>query len=102
MDETECEELATLSGNSEDEIQVIGFEYDDDDGDVERWTKCESTCFKLCETKEANFGYSGLIHFENCRRAMKSVGSRLELDLRGHDGLFEHVHNNQGKDMGGI
>ncbi|KAH6716653.1 hypothetical protein BKA61DRAFT_600182 [Leptodontidium sp. MPI-SDFR-AT-0119] len=83
MDETECEELARLSGNSEDEIQVIGFEYDDDDGDVERWTKC-------------------LIHFENCRRAMKSVGSRLELDLRGHDGLFEHVHNNQGKDMGGI
>ncbi|KAH7314317.1 hypothetical protein BKA65DRAFT_516582 [Rhexocercosporidium sp. MPI-PUGE-AT-0058] len=41
MDETECGEFARLTGKSEDEIQVVGFEYDDDDGDKERWTKCE-------------------------------------------------------------
>ncbi|KAH7391619.1 hypothetical protein BKA64DRAFT_725179 [Cadophora sp. MPI-SDFR-AT-0126] len=74
MDETECAELARSSGKNEDEIGVIGFEYEDDDGDQARWTKC-------------------LIHFESCQRAMKSVGSRLEIDLRGHDGLFNYVHH---------
>lgn len=49
MDETECTELARLSGKSEDQIEVIGFEYDDDDGDQERWMKCESSILSfLC------------------------------------------------------
>ncbi|KAK0118378.1 hypothetical protein ONS95_012667 [Cadophora gregata] len=74
MDETECGELAKVGGKSEDEVEVIGFEYEDDDGDEERWMKC-------------------LIHFESCQRAMKSVGSRLELDLRHHNGLFNYVHH---------
>ncbi|KAG4416919.1 hypothetical protein IFR04_009929 [Cadophora malorum] len=37
-----------------------------------------------------------LIHFESCQRAMKSVGSRLEIDLRGHDALFNYVHQTKG------
>ncbi|KAL2061516.1 hypothetical protein VTL71DRAFT_6893 [Oculimacula yallundae] len=77
MDETECQELARLTGKSEDVIEVIGLEYEDDDGDEERWMRC-------------------LIHFESCKRAMASVGRNLELDLRGHDGLFDHVHNRKG------
>ncbi|XMA16185.1 hypothetical protein WAI453_008976 [Rhynchosporium graminicola] len=76
MDETECRELARLTGKSEDKIEVIGFEYEDDEGDEERWMRC-------------------VVHFNICKRAMKSVGRSLEFDVRGHYGLFDFVHNRE-------
>lgn len=42
MDETERQVLVKIFGKEEDEVEVTGLEYWDDDGDKQRWSTCKS------------------------------------------------------------
>jgi hypothetical protein len=92
MDETERQIVTKLFGKDECQVEVVGLEYWDDDGNTETWKTCRSPfllvlhwsfCMSV-NNRRANFQHLGMHHFGSCAEAMQSVGSELRIDLSRH------------------
>ena len=111
MDETERQILTKLFHKDECQVEVVGLEYWDDNGNTETWKTCTSRfllvyplwslsgAFQfrkpfLCKltlvfcisvnNRRADFQHLGMYHFGSCAEAMQSLGGEIKINLRGH------------------